>query len=315
MDTKIPAAVIADVSLPSQRVITALLGGICEKCRQGKIGPPAIVVIGTAVQSDPQLNWFMKKPLFGKTIVATRDRAGNARFAAKIISQGSNPIEFATIKIKPLTQTNQFLQTLAKITEFDWVVFTSTNGVGIFFEVLESLGKDARVFGSAKVAAIGSETAAKLAEFGIKADFVPSTFTSRELGKQLRAFANLQGKKILLLRSQVASNELIELLAKGGAEVTNTAVYNITAEKNDCTRLKEEITEGRIEWLTFASPSSVNGFFEQIAGDIVNSSSVKVASIGPVTSEQLKNLSLRVDVQATEHTIDGLLAAIEKMYK
>jgi len=315
MDTKIPAAVIADVSLPSQRVITALLGGICEKCRQEKIGPPAIAVIGTAVQSDPQLNWFMKKPLFGKTIVATRDRAGNARFAAKIISQGSNPIEFATIKIKPLTQTNQFLQTLAKITEFDWLIFTSTNGVGIFFEVLESLGKDARVFGSAKVAAIGSETAAKLAEFGIKADFVPSTFTSRELGKQLRAFANLQGKRVLLLRSQVASNELIELLAQSGAKVTNTAVYSVTTEKSDCAWLKQKIAEGKIEWLTFASPSSVNGFFEQIANDIVNSSSVKVASIGPVTSEQLKNLGLRVDVQATEHTIDGLLAAIEKMYK
>ena len=315
MDEKTPAAVITDVSLPSQRVITASLGRISGKCRQEKIGPPAIVVIGTAAQNDPRLNWFMKKPLFGKTVVITRDRAGNARFAAKIISQGGNPIEFATIKIKPLTQTNQFLQTLAKITEFDWVVFTSTNGVGIFFEALRGLGKDARVFGSAKVAAIGSETAAKLADFGIKADFVPSAFTGKELGKQLRAFANLKGKKILLLRSQVASNELIELLAQGGAEVTNTAVYNITAEKNDCTRLKEEIAEGRIEWLTFASPSSVRRFFEQIAGDIVNSSSVKVASIGPVTSEQLKDCGVKIDAEAIEHTTDGLLAAIKKTYE
>ncbi|MBA7604372.1 Siroheme synthase [subsurface metagenome] len=315
MDAKIPAAVIVDVSLPTQRLITASLSDISEKYRRQKNEPPAIVVIGTAVQSDPQLNWFMKKPLFGKTIVATRDRAGNARFAAKIISEGGNPIEFATIKIKPLTQTNQFLQTLAKITKFDWVVFTSTNGVGIFFEVLESLGKDARSFGSAKVAAIGSETAAKLADFGIKTDFVPSTFTSRELGKQLRAFANLQGKRVLLLRSQVASNELIELLAQSGAKVTNTAVYSVTTEKNDCTQLKQKIAEGKIEWLTFASPSSVRGFFEQIPGELVNSSNVRVASIGPVTSEQLKNLGLRVDVQATEHTIDGLLAAIEKMYK
>jgi uroporphyrinogen III methyltransferase/synthase len=315
MDEKTPAAVITDVSLPSQRVITASLGRISGKCRQEKIGPPAIVVIGTAIQSDIGLNWFMKKPLFGKTIVITRDRAGNAIFAAKIVAEGGNPIEFATIKIKPLTQTNQFLQTLAKITEFDWVVFTSTNGVGIFFEALKDLGKDARAFGSAKVAAIGSETAGRLAEFGIKADFVPNIFIGRKLGKQLRAFANLQGKKILLLRSQVASNELIELLAQGGAEVTNTAVYSVAAEKNDCTQLKQKIVEGKIDWLTFASPSSVSGFFEQIANDIVNSSSVKVASIGPVTSEQLKNCGVRVDAEALEHRIDGLLAAIKKTYE
>jgi uroporphyrinogen III methyltransferase/synthase len=315
MDAKIPAAVITDVSLPSQRVITASLGGICEKCRKEKTEPPAVLVIGTAVQSDPQLNWFMKKPLFGKTIVATRDRAGNARFAAKIISRGGNPIEFATIKIKPLTQTNQFLQTLSEIKEFDWIVFTGTNGVDIFFEALKDLGKDARVFGSAKVAAIGSETAAKLAEFGIKADFVPTTFTGRDLGKQLRAFANLQEKRLLLLRSQVASNELVELLTQAGAKVTNTAVYTVTTEKNDCAWLKQKIAEGKIDWLTFASASSVSGFFEQIADDIVNSSRVKVASIGPATSEQLKNLGLRVDAQATEHTTDGLLAAIEKTYK
>jgi uroporphyrinogen III methyltransferase/synthase len=313
MDDKTQAAVIADVSLPTQRLITASLGKINEKCKLEKISPPAIVVIGTAVQSDPALNWFMKKPLFGKTIVATRDRAGNARFAAKIITEGGNPIEFATIKIKPLTQTNQFLQTLAKIKEFDWVVFTSTNGVDIFFEALKDLGKDTRVFGYAKVAAIGSETAAKLADFGIKADFVPSVFTSRELGKQLRAFANLQGKKVLLLRSQVALNELIELLEKGGAEVTNTAIYNITTEKSDCTQFKQEIAEGKIDWLTFASPSSVNGFFEQIANDIVNSSSVKVASIGPVTSEQLKNCSVKIDAEAAEHTIDGLIEAMKKI--
>jgi uroporphyrinogen III methyltransferase/synthase len=110
MNAKTPAAAIADVSLPSQRVVTAPLNNISEKCQQEKIGPPAIVVIGTAAQSDPRLNWFMKKPLFGKTIVTTRDRIGNARFAAKIISEGGNPIEFATIKIKPLTQTNHFLR-------------------------------------------------------------------------------------------------------------------------------------------------------------------------------------------------------------
>ena len=131
----------------------------------------------------------------------------------------------------------------------------------------------------------------------------------------VHASVNLKGKKVLLLRSQVASDELTKLLAQSGAEVTNTAIYNIEAEKSDCTQLRQEIAGGKIDWLVFASASSVNGFFEQIDSDVVNSSSVKVASIGPATSEQLKNLGVKIDVEASEHTIDGLLAAIEKTYK
>jgi uroporphyrinogen III methyltransferase/synthase len=315
MKAETPAAVIANATLPSQRIVRALLGRLSEKCKQQKIGPPAIVVIGAAAESDPRLNWLKNKPLFGKNIVVTRNTAGNADFAAKIVQQGGNPLKFATIKIKPLTQTNQFLQTLAELSKYDWLIFTSGNGVTIFFEALQSLGKDARALGSAKIAAIGGATAAKLSKFGIKADFVPSVFTSRELGKQLISFANLQSRKVLLLRSQLASNELDELLQRAGAQVVNVAVYTIAAEKNECTWLTEKIAAGDVDWLTFTSPSSVKGFFEQIPNELLNSSVLKVASIGPVTSEQLKNLGVRVDVQAKEHTIDGLLTAIEGFYE
>jgi len=253
--------------------------------------------------------------LFGKNIVITRDAVGNVDFAAKIIRRGGNPIDFATIKIKSLTQTNEFLRALTKITEYDWIIFTSGNGVTIFFEALQGLGRDARVFSSAKIAAIGSQTAAKLEHFGIKADFVPTVFTSYELGRQLISYTNLRSKKVLLLRSQLASNELVEILDKAKAEVQDVAVYTAVEEKTECAWLIEEISKGRIDWLTFASPSSANGFFEQIPGDLINSGNVKVASIGPVTSERLKTLGLRIDVTATDHTIDSLLDAIEQTYR
>ena len=258
------------------------------------------------------MSWFTKKPLFGKNIVVTRDTEGNAAFASKIISRGGNPIEFTTIKIKPLTEKNEFLRVLAKISNFDWVIFTSANGVNIFFE---ALGKDSRVFGSAKIAAIGEQTAAKLSEFGIKADFVPDVFTGKQLGKQLLCIADLRGKKILLLRSQLASNEIIEILEKSGAEVLNVAIYTVVAEKNKSDWLIEKIKKNQVDWLTFASPSSALSFFEQIPSQIVNSANVKVASIGPTTSEQLAKLAVNVDVTAKEHTIDGLLDAIEKSEK
>ncbi len=254
--------------------------------------------------------------MFGKNIVVTRDVFGNADFAAKIISRGGNPVEFPTMKIKPLTESNEFLRAVARLgrAEFDWVIFTSANGVSIFFEALQGLGKDARVFGSAKIAVIGSETASKLSEFGIKADFVPTVYTGEQLGKQLMCFTNLRDKKILLLRSKIASNELIEILEQAGAEVLNTSIYDIVEQKSECNWLIEKIDRGEIDWLMFASSSSVRMFFEQIPIGVVNSGNVKVASIGPATSEQLKDLGVRIDVTAEGHTIDGLLDAIEKTY-
>ena len=315
MSPDTPAAVVADATLPTQKVVQAPLGQINERCKEEKIKPPAVVIIGAAADSDTRLSWFTKKPLFGKNIVVTRDTEGNVAFATKIISRGGNPIEFVTIKIKPLTEKNYFLRALAKISDFDWVIFTSANGVRMFFEALQALGKDARVFSSAKIAAIGRQTATKLSEFGIKADFVPDVFTGRQLGKQLLCVADLRGKKILLLRSQRASEELVEVLEQAGAEVLNVAIYTVVTEKNKSDWLIEKIKKNQIHWLTFASPSAAQAFFEQIPSRIVNSANVKIASIGPTTSEQLAKLAVKVDVTAKEHTIDGLLDAIEKTYE
>jgi len=308
-----PAAVIAETTLPTQRIVRAPLGKIHEECERRKIKPPAIVVVGDVAAGDTRFDWFASRPLFGKTIVATRDAEGNADFAGKIIARGGNPLPFATLRIKPLTDSNEFLRALAQLGKYKWVIFTSANGVTIFFEALEPLGKDARVMGPAKVAAIGAKTAERLASFGVRADFVPNVFTGKELGRQLIGFANVKGKSILLLRSQIASNELVELLGQAGAEVDNVAIYTAVTEKKDSARLASAIHEGSVDWITFASPSSVDGFFEQVAADVVRSGGVKVASIGPVTSARLKQLGVKVDVTAQEHTFDGLLNAIEQM--
>jgi uroporphyrinogen III methyltransferase/synthase len=315
MNPDTPAAIIADATFPTQKVAKAPLAEISQKCIDDGIKPPAIIVVGTAAGSDTRLNWFMRQPLFGKNIVVTRDVPGNIDFANIIVCHGGNPIKFPTIKIRPLTQKNDFLHTLAKITEYDWIIFTSGNGVAVFFEALQSLGKDARIFGSTKIAAIGGKTADRLSEFGIRADFVPGVFTSKELGRQLIAHTNLKGKKILLLRSKIASNELAELLEKAGAEVNDVAIYTAEKAKSKTDRLIEEINRGRIDFLTFASPSSVDNFFEQVPADLVNSANTKVASIGPVTSERLKTTGVNVDITAAEHTLDGLISAIENTYK
>ncbi|MHC4623082.1 MAG: uroporphyrinogen-III C-methyltransferase [Planctomycetota bacterium] len=306
-----PAAVIADATFPTQTMAKAPLRQIAEKSKEDGIEPPAVIVIGPAAQSDGRFDWLTKKPLFGKSILVTRDIRGNADFAARIIRQGGRPVEFATIEIRPLTQSNHFLQALAKIHEYDWVVFTSANGVRIFFDAIQNLARDARVFASAAIAAIGPQTAAKLAEFAIRADFVPTVFTGKELARQLIAAANVKNKKILLLRSDAASKELPELLQQAQAQLADIPIYATKPVKGDSEKLTRDITAGSIHWLTFASPSAVRAFFDQIPADIINRCSAKVASIGPVTSAELEGLGVRVDVEAAEHTIDGLLAAME----
>ena len=232
--------------------------------------------------------------------------------AQKIVNRGGHPVEFATIAIKPLTEGNAFVEALAQLADYDWVVFTSPNGVKVFFDVITALGKDARVFASNRLATLGSKTAASLEQYGIKADFVPTVFTGRELGTQLIALTNLHDEKILLLRSQLATNDLVEVLEQAGAQVEDVPLYTAIPQTGDAADLTEKMQGGEIHWVTFASPSAVRNFFEKISVETVNGSDAKVASIGPVTSAQLEKLGVRVDLMASEHTTDGLLDAIER---
>ena len=302
------AAVVADATLPTQKFAKATLATIANSCTENKITPPALVFIGPTATGDSRLEWLVKLPLFGKTVVVTRDAEGGPDFSAKLADRMAVTIEIPVTKIKTLTDSSNFVKVLAKIHAYDWVIFTSCNGVETFFAALAKLGKDARVFGSAKIAAIGVRTAETLAKFGIKADFVPSAFTSKNLAVGLIEFTNLRGKKVLLLRSQIASDDLPQLLEAAGASVETVPVY--THEKNLCDM--KPLSEKSIRWLTFASPFSAACFFEQVGDGFVKSVNAKVASIGPVTTKKLAELGVKVDVEASEHTFDGLILAIEQ---
>jgi uroporphyrinogen III methyltransferase/synthase len=315
MSPEMPAAVIENATSPNQRTVRASLENISRECEDNNIQPPAVLVIGRGANADTELDWLSKKPLFGRSIVLTRDEKGNADFATKVISEGGNPIKFPVIKVQPLTESNRFLQVLSEIKKYEWVIFTSANGVLLFFDVLHRLKQDARVFGSAKIAAIGCGTKAKLSEFGIKADFMPTVYTSVELGRQLNASAELRDKRVLLLRSELASGELSEMLTQAGAEVEDAAIYTVLTEKLDAKWLIEDIGGEKIDWITFCSPSSAEAFFEQVESSVVNLSRVKVAAIGPVTSKKFKELNIDFDVKSIEHTISGLLEAIKGSYE
>jgi uroporphyrinogen III methyltransferase / synthase len=315
MSADMPAAVVADATLPSQRIVTAKIADIAQAAIDENIKPPAILIVGCAAQPDMSLSWFVRKPLFGQCVVATRDVDGNAELAEKVLRQGGLPLEFTAIEMKSLTETGDFPNALKHIGSYDWVVFTSSNGVEIFFEKLAKEGKDARIFKKACIAAIGDITARRLKDFGIVADFVPDVFTGRELAKQLTRFENLKSRKVLLLRSAIASKELADALKKAGAAVDDVALYTTQTAKNDATAIIDAIQNDRADWLTFTSSSSVRGFFEQVEIKSVKKARLRIASIGPATTEQLKKLGLKIAVEAKPHTTDGLVDAMCKFKK
>ncbi|MCK4886386.1 MAG: uroporphyrinogen-III C-methyltransferase [Planctomycetes bacterium] len=314
MDENTPTAIVSNATTADQRVLQTKLNQLVAESRKGEFAPPALIIVGQTASSDLSLNWFMNKAMFGRNIVVTRDRPGNADSAEKIAERGGNAIEFATIAIEPITEGNEFLRAMEKFNSFDWVVFTSVNGVRIFFDFLKTAGKDSRVFGPMKIAAIGKRTAWQLEKFGLKADFVPETFTSKDLGAGLVKFADVRAKEVLLLRSELANKDLEDILVASGANITKTSVYDIKPVRSDAQGLQEQIKAGGVDCITFASPSAVSSFFEQIDVELVKSHNVIIASVGPVTSAKLGEVGIDVEIQAAEHTMDGLLDATENYY-
>ncbi len=306
------AAVVAGATLPEQKTVCGRLDSIVGLCRKEEVKPPAVVIIGPGAKADARLDWFTKKPLFGKVIVTTRSRQGNILSAAKIAVRGGRCIEFDTLNVKPLTNSNAFLHALARLSDYHWLIFTSATGVQLFFGVLEKLQQDARTLSPVRVAAIGIETAKMLEHYGIKADFVPNVYTTLELGRGLIDFTPMDNRKVLLLRSQLASDDLPDLLSKTKAIVDDVPIYTLEKNAADTTTLKQLLNRDKIDWITFASPFAVRAFFDQIPVDMVKACRARIASIGPVTAEQIQELGLAVAAEAREHTIDGLLDAIEK---
>jgi uroporphyrinogen III methyltransferase/synthase len=306
-----PAVIIQNATTPRQRAVYGCVKNIASKARQENIAPPAVLITGKTAVRKQKFAWFESLPLSGKNIIITRDRKGNSELAKKITTLGGNTVAADTFSFDDLTGKNEFLQTLTETKKCSWVVFTSRNGVKFTFERIRTLGKDARVFGNCKIAAIGEQTSQTLAQYGIKTDLLPSKFTSKQLGRELVNSQNITNKKILLIRSKLADERLVKILKSAKANVIQISAYDLKPLKLDTKQLLKMLENNQIHWITFASPFSAENFFSQIPIETVKKSKTKIASIGPVTSEKLHALGIKVNVQAQEHTINGLLEIMD----
>ncbi|MDO8663104.1 MAG: uroporphyrinogen-III C-methyltransferase [Candidatus Omnitrophota bacterium] len=305
-----PVALIRWGTTTRQQTIVGNLGNIVKLAEEAQIGPPAIIVVGEVVNLRKQLSWFENKPLFGKRIMITRPEHQLSVLAEKLIQLGAEVMEAAAIKIISLKADKQLTSALSS-RQYDWIFFTSQNGVLEFFSFLERAGKDLRILGKAKICCIGPKTKESLEEKGIKADFVPRLFYAEALVKHFKQ-PEFRGKSVLLLRAKQARDVLARGLSDAGMSLKVIDLYDTCIEKESVLKIKEALKEG-IDLLTFTSSSTVKNLIRLLGKDYRRKlSGVRLASIGPITSGTLKEFGLKQDVQAKVFTIDGLVEAIIK---
>ncbi|MBI9076764.1 MAG: uroporphyrinogen-III C-methyltransferase [Desulfatibacillum sp.] len=307
-----PVALVRWGTTPGQETVTGTLDTISDVAEKAGIKPPAVIVVGEVVDLRPMLSWFETKPLFGRKILVTRSRKQASTLVDKLLDLGADCIETPTIELVPPQDKKPLEDAVDAISSYDWVVLTSVNGVDYFFDCLFAQGKDARALGNAKVAAIGPATSARLKEYGLVSDIVPKTYRAESV---VEAFMqeDMQGKKVLLPRAKQARPILPVELTKMGALVDEVPAYEtVQASQDQARALWEKLETGQIDMVTFTSSSTVSNFVALFDKEklLIVMEGVKTASIGPITSDTARDLSIQVDMEAEEYTIDGLVQAI-----
>jgi uroporphyrinogen III methyltransferase/synthase len=315
----IPVAIVEGGGAPSQRVIESTLEAAPDASEVGVPSAPCVAIVGEVARLRCELNWFEGRPLHGRRILITRPREQADRFARVLDELGVDSIVAPTIRIMPPDDWSPLDAALSELDSYHWVIFTSANGVRFFAERLLSSGLDARSFAKGvKILAIGPATAHALENIlRLKADGVPETYVAEGILEMMSDEA-LAGKQVLIPRALEAREILPETLSERGAVVNVVTAYQtLPADVSDANRMREAISSGRIEMVTFTSSSTVRNFAEMLGEDFIESSMgrVVVASIGPVTSETAREVGLDPHVEAEVSTIPGLARAIVDFYR
>ncbi len=306
-----PVALVRWGTTALQQTVTGTLDTIVAEVKRAGLKSPAIIVVGSVVTLREKMNWFESRPLLGKTIVVTRARVQASELVASLSALGARCIEIPTIRVVAPEDPAPLVHAVRNLSDFDWVVFTSVNGVKYFFETLYNEQMDVRALGGLHFACIGPATKAELAAHGIVSDILPKTYMAESV---VEAFSRveIQGKQVLLPRAKQARTILPEELDKLGARVTEVTAYETIAESLDEAELARLVAESRVDMVTFTSSSTVKNFKQLVAdkGILDMGPDVIAACIGPITADTAAALGIRPDIVATEFTIPGLVDAI-----
>jgi uroporphyrinogen III methyltransferase/synthase len=302
-----PAMAVRWGTRPDQETLVGTLETLPRLIEERRLKPPATVIIGEVVGLRKKLNWYERLPLFKKRIVVTRARGQAEDLSSRLRALGAAVIEFPTIEIRPIEDYGPLDRAIGCLSSYDWIIFTSANGVRFFLERLDRSATDLRAL-RAQICTIGPATLRAVEGLHLKVDLMPEEYVAESL---LAAFPTreLAGKRILLPRAAVARDLVPAELRRRGAHVDVTAAYRTVIPDGAADRAREIFTESRKpDWITFTSSSTVTNFIQAAGRRALES--VRAASIGPVTSATARKLGIDVSVEANPHTIDGLIQAI-----
>jgi len=311
-----PVAVISCGTLPEQTSIVGTISDIAEKTRALDVQTPATIVVGEVAALAEATGWYEKKPLFGKTIMVTREKEASSEFSELLASCGAKTVEFPTIEIKPIRDTKEQQLSVKNLEDYDFLVFTSVNGVSNYFDVLASHGKDSRDLKGKKITAIGEKTSEEILKYNLTPDYMPAVYTAEGI-ISLAEELNLDGKKILIPRALVAREILPDTLRAMGAMVEVLCVYETLTpdySKQELDTIKEKISDAKIDLITFTSSSTVTNFFSLLGKDPELFARTGFACIGPVTAATLLAHGFTPAVTADIHTTRGLKEKILNFY-
>jgi uroporphyrinogen III methyltransferase / synthase len=307
MAGEVPAAAIQWGTYPRQRTVVATLDTIAAKAEEQNITAPVITVIGWSVVLRDELNWFEHRPLFGKRIVVTRATQQAPALSEKLRELGAEVIEMPATQIARLDLA-PLRAAIDRIGDYDWLLFTSQNGVAIFWEQLLGRGRDARALAGLRVAAVGPATAGALLEHGITVDVIPQRFVAEGLLELMRARDDVAGKNVLYVTAEGARDVLPAGLREIGADVTIIEAYRSITDGEGAEKLARAIEAGKVDLATFTSVSAVRGYIDAVGEELALK--VPAASIGPRTSDALREAGIEIKIETGESTIDGLVSAV-----
>jgi uroporphyrinogen III methyltransferase/synthase len=297
-------------TVAAQSTLVGSASTIADLAEQAAVQPPALVVVGEVVRLRERLRWYERKPLFGRRIVVTRPRAQAASFIERLSDAGAEVIPCPTIEIVPPASWEALDATIRRLEEFDWLVFTSVNGVRMFFDRLRVLGRDVRALHRARLAAVGPQTAQELEERGLLPDVVPAEFRAEGVAEAM-ATAGVSGQRVLLPRAAGAREILPALLCDAGATVEEVHSYETVVARADAGGVREFLERGAVDLVTFTSSSTVRNFLALLGADAVALlGRTKIGCIGPITADTATGAGLEVAVQPAAYTVPAFAEAI-----
>jgi uroporphyrinogen III methyltransferase/synthase len=312
MNPETPAAAIQWATTAAQRTVSATLATLADQSAREEIAAPAVIVVGELAGMREHLNWVEQMPLFGRTIVVTRARTSASGFATALRRLGAEVVEFPTIETAPPRSYAALDRAIKRLDAFDWIIFTSATGVESFIGRLKTQGRDIRSLGDSSIAAIGPATAARLADYALQVAAVPDEYRAEEIVSAI-GIKQIRGKRFLIPRAEVAREALPEILRdKGAKEVVVAPAYRTIKPKGaQIDRIREMLTSGAIDLVTFTSSSTVTNFCELIGA---SGKGIRAAAIGPITAATAEDHGFEVVLKPRKYTIEALTEAIREYF-